>query len=64
MGDLGVDGMVKHSCVNLEVLTAVIMVKTLILDVTPCSVVETRQPFRVNFCLYIFTALRMDVPCP
>ena len=54
MGDLGVDGMVIHSCVNLEVLTAVIMVKTIILDVTLCSVVEICQPFRVNFCLYIY----------
>ena len=40
MGGLGVDGMVLHSCVNLEVLTAVIMVKIIILDVTACNVVE------------------------
>jgi hypothetical protein len=53
MGDLGVDGMVIHSCVNLEVLTAVIMVKTIILDVTPYSMVEMCQPFRVNFCLQL-----------
>jgi hypothetical protein len=54
MGDLGVDGMVIHSCVNFEVLTAVIMVKTIILDVTPYSVVEICQTFRVNFSLYLY----------
>jgi len=63
MGDLEVDGMVIHSCVNFHVLTAVIMVKTIILDVTPCNVVEICQPFRVNFCL-IFTALGLEVQCP
>jgi len=60
--DLGVDGMVLHSCVNLEVLTAVIMANTIILDVTPCNVVEICQPFKVKFASN-FTALRVEIPC-
>jgi len=43
-----------HSCVNLEFQTAVIMVKTVIWDVTPCSVVEICQPFRVNVWLHLY----------
>jgi len=63
VGDLGVDGMVLQSCVNLEVLTAVIMAKTIIFYVTLCNVVEICQTFRVKFAS-IFTTLRKEYHVP